>query len=151
MAAGETIHASAVLVEGRGVLLRGPSGSGKSSLALALLLADRERNRLIADDRVALRVRDGRLLAAPPPALAGLIEVRGLGIRRQPHVSPMEIHLVVDLVPAADYPRFPDPAEAIAEIEGVRIGRIRLPAGQADGWIRVVAALAFPAAAADGE
>ena len=55
MAAGETIHASAVLVEGRGVLLRGPSGSGKSSLALALLLADRERNRLIADDRVALR------------------------------------------------------------------------------------------------
>lgn len=141
-----TVHGSAARVGDRGVLIRGPSGSGKSSLVLALLLADRDANRLIADDRVILGVEGGRLLASPPPALAGLIEVRGLGIRRQAHVPQAEISLVVDLSPAAECPRLPRPEAATIEIEGVRLDRLQLPIGLADGWMRVVAALTFPAA-----
>lgn len=138
-----TIHASAVQVAGQGVLVRGASGSGKSSLILALLLADRAGNRLVADDRVVLTTAAGRLVAAPPPALAGLIEVRGQGILRQDHVSSADIALVVDLEPASSCPRMPEVEEAFVEVAGVRIRRIRLPIGQADGWMRVMAAVLF--------
>ena len=142
-----TIHASAVQVAGQGVLVRGPSGSGKSSLLLALLLADRAGNRLVADDRVVLAVAAGRLLAAPPAELAGLIEVRGQGILRQDHVPSAEIALVVDLDPAAECPRMPEAESAFVELAGVRVRRIRLPIGQADGWMRVMAAVLFAPAA----
>lgn len=142
-----TIHASAVQIAGQGVLVRGPSGSGKSSLLLALLLADRTANRLVADDRVVLTTASGRLVAAPPPALAGLIEVRGQGILRHDHVPSAEIALVVDLEPAAECPRMPEVEEAFVEVAGVRIRRIRLPIGQADGWMRVMAAVLFAPAA----
>ena len=78
-----TVHASAVLVGARAVLIRGPSGSGKSRLALELLEAARTGSlrfaRLVADDRVHLEAPGGRLLVRPAEALAGLIEVRGVG------------------------------------------------------------------------
>ena len=84
-----TIHASAVLVGARAVLIRGPSGSGKSRLALALLHAAAQGlipfARLVADDRAHVEAAHGRLLVRPAEALAGLIEVRGLGIRRVPY------------------------------------------------------------------
>ena len=83
-----TIHASAVLVGARAILIQGPSGSGKSRLAMALLDAAGAGlvpfARLVADDRCHLETAHGRLLVRPAPALAGLIEVRGLGIRRVP-------------------------------------------------------------------
>jgi len=139
-----TIHASAVLADGRGVLVRGPSGSGKSSLVLALLIADRARSRLVADDRVRIAVEDGRLFAAPPQEIAGLLEVRGQGILCPPHVFRAEIALVVDLEPAESLSRMPPAEERIARLEGIVLPRLALPAGAADGWIRVLAALAFP-------
>src|SRR6476469_6755115 len=81
-----TIHASAVLVGSRAVLIQGPSGSGKSRLALALLQGAcggaPSFTRLGADDRAHIEAHHGRLLVRPAAALAGLIEVRGLGIRR---------------------------------------------------------------------
>ena len=80
-----TIHASAVLIGARAVLIRGPAGSGKSQLALALLEAEHRARlpfvRLVADDRVQLEAEHGRLLVRSVPALAGLIEVRGYQVR----------------------------------------------------------------------
>ena len=83
-----TIHASAVLVGARAVLIRGPAGSGKSRLALALIQAGGTGalpfTRLVGDDRVHVEAAHGRLLVRPAETLAGLIEVRGLGIRQVP-------------------------------------------------------------------
>src|SRR5262249_61203245 len=80
-----TVHASAVLAGARGVLIRGPAGSGKSQLALALILAAETGllrfARLIGDDRLHLEVHHGRLVVRPAATLAGRIEVRGVGVR----------------------------------------------------------------------
>lgn len=89
-----TIHASAVAVEGRGLLILGPSGAGKSSLALALMA---QGALLVADDRVLLDARDGRLIAACPPPLAGRIEARGVGILSAAAAGPVPVAQVVDL------------------------------------------------------
>src|ERR1700691_4997428 len=96
-----TVHASAVLVGARAVLIRGPSGSGKSRLALELIESARSGSllfaRLVGDDRVYLQAAGGRLLVRPADALAGLIEVRGVGILRLPHEPSAVVGLVVDL------------------------------------------------------
>jgi HPr kinase/phosphorylase len=138
-----TVHAGAVVVDGFGVLVRGPSGSGKSSLLLALLMADPGRNRLVADDRVHLEAVRGRLQARAPASLAGLLEIRGQGIVAVPHIDAVSIDLVVDLEPSALCLRMPDEAAMVTELAGMTLRRLVLPVGQADGWIRVRAALAF--------
>jgi HPr kinase/phosphorylase len=127
-----TIHATAVLVGTRAVLIRGPSGSGKSRLALTLIEAAEARAlpfvRLVADDRVLLDVQHGRLLARPPAALAGLIERRGLGIRTVPYEPVAVVGLVVDLA-AEDARRLPEPAEQETEIGGIKLPRLAVAAG----------------------
>jgi HPr kinase/phosphorylase len=120
-----TIHASAVLVGARAVLIRGPSGAGKSRLAMDLL--DAARNglpfaRLVADDRALIEASHDRLLVRPAPRLAGLVEVRGLGIMRVPYEEVAVVGLVVDL--AADAERLPAEAARRTIIEGVQIARI---------------------------
>jgi HPr kinase/phosphorylase len=100
------VHASLVAHEGRGLLLRGPSGAGKSDLALRLV--DRGFQ-LVADDRVRLRVAAGVVLGSPPAVLAGLIEVRGLGLFRLDHLAEAPVCLVVDLVAAPTMERLPAP------------------------------------------
>ncbi len=121
-----TIHASAVLVGARAVLIRGPSGSGKSRLALELIESARNGSllfaRLVGDDRVHLHAAGGRLLVRPAEALAGLIEIRGVGILRLPHEPSAVVRLVVDL--AADVERLPDAKERRAVLEGVRLPRL---------------------------
>jgi RNase adaptor protein for sRNA GlmZ degradation len=99
----DTIHATAVALEGHAVLLIGPSGAGKSDLALRLI--DRGW-RLVADDRVVLAACAGQLLASAPAVLAGLIEVRGLGIIPET-TAPAPVVLALDLATAPD--RLPDP------------------------------------------
>ncbi|MBZ9938125.1 HPr kinase/phosphatase C-terminal domain-containing protein [Mesorhizobium sp. BR1-1-16] len=136
-----TIHASAALVDGIGVLVRGASGSGKSSLVLALIMADPARNRLIADDRVILTGIGGEIEAAPPEQLAGLIEMRGYGLVRLPYVAPQKIGFVVDLRPGDEIARMPAESERTARFGDVALPRLALPIGQGDGWIRVRAAL----------
>jgi HPr kinase/phosphorylase len=139
-----TVHASAVLVGERGVLIRGPSGSGKSSLLLGLLAGEPAATWLIADDRVILTAAHGRLIAAAPPSLAGQLEIRGQGIVRRPFVSPARLHLTVDLMRLADCERMPSAeAEAIV-LEGVELPRLRLPIAATEGPARVRAALARP-------
>jgi len=146
MAAGAvqpTVHASAVWVDGAGVLIRGPSGCGKSSLLLALLIAAGSTARLVADDRVMVSAEGDRLRAGAPPEIAGWLEIRGQGLVTVPYLSPVSIDLVVDFEPLERCARMPDESEKTAWIEGVSVRRLALPIGQADGWIRVRAALAF--------
>ena len=90
-----TLHATAVARDGRGVLILGASGSGKSGLALGLIARGAQ---LVADDRVVLeRTGGGKLVASAPPAIAGMIEARGLGLLRLPAVARAEVVLAVDL------------------------------------------------------
>ena len=106
-----TVHASAVLVGARAVLIRGPSGAGKSRLALELLDAARDGRlrfaRLVGDDRVHLESANGRLLVRPAQPLAGLIELRGVGLLRRDYEPCAVVGLVIDL-DAADAERLPD-------------------------------------------
>jgi hypothetical protein len=121
----ETIHATCVAVNGRGVLLLGPSGAGKSDLALRLTDIGGE---LVADDRVHLTVADGMLHASPPPALAGLLEVRGLGIVAMPYLAAAPVVLAVDLGgPPPE--RMPPPMRR--EFHGIILPLLRLEAFQA--------------------
>jgi HPr kinase/phosphorylase len=99
-----TIHATAVALAGRAVLLLGPPGSGKSDLALRLIGAGWT---LVADDRVMLQRREKRLLASPPPVLAGRIEARGLGLCRVDHLPEAEVALAVELVRQGEVERLP--------------------------------------------
>lgn len=104
------VHASAVAFDPRaGVLIEGPSGSGKSSLALRLIGAGAN---LIADDRTVLFARDGALFARPPRSIAGLIEARGVGILRLPPCRLARIVLVVQLVPPDQAARLPEAEQA---------------------------------------
>ncbi|HKM86971.1 MAG TPA: HPr kinase/phosphatase C-terminal domain-containing protein [Xanthobacteraceae bacterium] len=122
-----TMHASAVLVGARAALIRGPSGAGKSRLALELIEAARVGAllfaRLVADDRVHLEAAGGRLLARPAEVLAGLIEVRGVGLLRVAHEPRAVVGLVVDLA-AADAARLPDPDKRKTEIDGIFLPRL---------------------------
>lgn len=138
----ETIHACAVLVSGHGVLIRGESGAGKSSLALALLFGGPADATLVADDRVVLSTSGGRVAASVPDAIAGLMEVRGVGIVHLPHVARAAIDLVADLVPLDACPRLPDKGEASVEIGGIQLPRIFIAIGSSDGAPRIRAALA---------
>jgi HPr kinase/phosphorylase len=125
-----TIHASAILVGARALLIRGAAGSGKSSLALALIRGAESGAfaRLVGDDRVHLEAAHGRLLVRPADTLKGLIEVRGLGIRRLPFEPVATVGLVVDLG-AADAERLPLPATAATEIAGIPLPRLAVAPG----------------------
>lgn len=127
-----SIHASAVLVGDRAVLIRGPSGSGKSRLAFDLILAGRAGQlpavTLIGDDRVRLTDRSGRLIVRGVPELAGMIEIRGLGIRTIGCVAEAAVGLVVDL-DAADAERLPPPEALKTLVSRLEIARIPVAPG----------------------
>jgi len=127
-----TLHASAVLVGARAVLIRGPSGSGKSRLALELIQAARGGTlrfaRLVGDDRVHVEAAHGRLLVRPAAALAGMIELRGTGILQLAYEPSAVVGLVVDLAAAAE--RLPGAKQQRTEIEGVALARLAVAVGQ---------------------
>ncbi len=112
-------QASCVAIGGRGLLIEGPPGSGKSSLALALI--DRGAT-LVGDDGVLLELRGGRLWALPPPNIAGLLEIRNVGLATLPAAA-VPVALVVRLDPAA--PRQPEGAEQVV-LAGASVPLIRL-------------------------
>jgi HPr kinase/phosphorylase len=132
MADAPTVHGSAVLVGARAILIRGPAGSGKSRLALGLIRAAQAGHlrmaRLVADDRVRLEACHGRLLARPADALAGLVEVRGLGIRQLPYEPVAVLGWVADLA-ALDAQRMPTSRGVEAVIENVALPRLPVAAG----------------------
>ena len=99
------VHATAIAIEGNAILLRGPPGAGKSDLALRLIDGGA---RLVADDQALLRRADNQVFARAPAEIAGLIEVRGVGILRVDLISEAPIALVADLVPSTQIERIPD-------------------------------------------
>jgi serine kinase of HPr protein (carbohydrate metabolism regulator) len=99
----ENLHASCVATEGRAVLIAGPSGSGKSDLALRLL--DRGFT-LVSDDRTIIRKDGERLIATAPETIKGKLEIRGIGIVDMETVSDIPVALVVELT--SDITRLPD-------------------------------------------
>ena len=99
------IHATAVAINGRAMLLRGMSGAGKSDLALRLIDAGAT---LVVDDQSELIRRGDRLIVRPPGTISGLIEVRGVGIMRIEALAEAPVALIVDLVPPDRVERLPE-------------------------------------------
>jgi HPr kinase/phosphorylase len=129
-----TIHASAVVIGETGILIRGASGAGKSSLARSLIAAGELRGqhaRLVGDDRIRLKAASGRLIAASHPEIAGKIETRGRGILEVAHEPAALIQLVVDLAErCGDLPRIPTKATTISWFGEIQIRRLQLPAAR---------------------
>lgn len=100
------LHASCVSIAGRGVLLLGDSGSGKSDLALRLI---DDGAMLMGDDQVVLVSSSSQILASPAPRLEGLIEARGVGIMRLPYITDVPLALAVKLVAQNAVERMPEP------------------------------------------
>jgi HPr kinase/phosphorylase len=128
------VHATAIAIEGDAILLRGPPGAGKSDLALRLIEGGA---RLLADDQALLRRVDNHVLVRAPAAIAGLIEVRGVGIVCVDSLDEAPLALVVDLVPSAQVERIPDnrfevvlgltiPLIALAPFEASAAAKLRL-------------------------
>ena len=121
-----TIHATCITWSGCGLLIRGASGAGKSRLAHFLI------NRaplfgieacLVGDDRIAIDRRGDALFARVPEAIAGLLEVRGVGLIRLPHVQEARLGLVIDILPKEEIPRLPRPEDLCTPLEGVSLPR----------------------------
>jgi serine kinase of HPr protein (carbohydrate metabolism regulator) len=145
-----TIHASAILIGAKAVLIRGPSGSGKSRLAWDLLQAAEQGTlpfaRLVVDDRALVEAHSnkygGRLLVRPAPTLAGMIEIYGLGVRQLPYEPVAAVGLVIDLA-AADADRLPAEKAEKTTISGVALPRLTVAAGMAAlplvlAWVRTI-------------
>lgn len=119
------VHATCVALRAgrnwRGILLRGPSGAGKSDLALRLVEGG---GRLVADDQTALIPQGRGLVASPPGTLAGLLEVRGVGIVDLPHQESVVLRLIVEAVPPAEVERMPSPESR--ELLGLAVPLVRL-------------------------
>ena len=130
----ELIHACCVAIDGRAVLIAGPSGSGKSDLALRLL--DRGAT-LVSDDYTLVEAQGPRLLACPPPNIAGKIEVRGVGIVERPYAPNVPVALLVDVGGTPE--RLPEPGKKA--IGGIDVPLVALAALEASAPIKVEAAL----------
>ena len=130
----QTVYGTTVAVDGDGVLLRGPSASGKSDLALRLIDSGAA---LVADDQTVVARENGAVVASPPAALAGKMEVRGLGIVTLPALPAAPLKLVVDLDETDAVERLP--ATVSTSLLGVDIPVMRLAAfeGSAPAKIRL--------------
>jgi HPr kinase/phosphorylase len=120
-----SLHATCIALGERGILIRGASGAGKSRVALELLhhaFLARRFARLVADDRVVLSLRSGRLIARGVAATAGLIEQRGFGLMRIAHEPAAVVRLVIDCV--GEQTRLPPPSERIAILLGCNLPRL---------------------------
>ena len=131
----ENLHATAVALDGRAVLISGPSGSGKSDLALRML--DRGFV-LVSDDRTIIRKEGTRLIASAPETIKGKLEVRGVGIVEMEHQNNLPVALVVELT--RDIRRMPDENRE-RMILGIAIPLVNIDAMTASAPSKVAVAL----------
>ena len=137
------VHATAVAIGGRAVLLRGPSGSGKSDLALRLIDAGA---RLVSDDQTRIWRNGNVLMTRAPKPIAGLIEVRGVGIVRLEPLPMARLALIADLVAVQHVERLPEPSSET--IFGLTIPRVAIAPFEASAPIKL--RLALDAATGEG-
>jgi HPr kinase/phosphorylase len=137
------VYGTCIAIGSRAALLRGPSGSGKSDLALrfALETSSLFDAALVADDQVLIERDGGRLIARAPATIAGKIEVRGLGIVTLPFRSEAELRLVIDLSDPDDVPRLPAIEEQAEAFHGLRLPLLRLAAFEASAPLKLRLAL----------
>ena len=146
----KNLHGTCLAVGTRGVLLIGPAGSGKSDLALRLIDqpgrgtgGDLVTTRLVADDQVMVRRSGERILASAPPALKGLMEVRGLGLLSSPALEEVVLRLVFRLVPGTEPERMPGPEFEHMEILGLTLPVLEIDPFQASAPAKVRSAAAL--------
>lgn len=128
MSATENVHATGLVLDKLGLILRGPSGGGKSLLALELIdewEAFGRPAKLVSDDRIDLAMEKGGLVMLAPKTIEGLVELRGRGIVSRPFTRKAPLHLVVDLVPALG--RMIEEDELETELLGVKLARCPVP------------------------
>jgi len=134
------IHATGLVLDKTGLILRGASGSGKSLLALELLDEWEARGlnaKLVSDDRIDVEATPKGLVMHAPKSIEGLVELRGRGIVSRPFASKAPLHLVVDLVDALE--RMVEEDSLITELEGITIARCPVPkAGTVDSRHQVL-------------
>ncbi len=141
------MHATAIAIAGRAALIRGPSGSGKSDLALRCLALPGTDPvpgpaSLVSDDYVELTVAGGRLMVRAPQAIRGRLEVRGIGIVPVAAIEVAEAVLAVDLAgPLEEVTRLPDPVPCVA-ILGVSLPVLKLAPFEASSPLKLLIALA---------
>lgn len=147
--ARELVHGTCVALGNRAALLRGGSGAGKSDLALRFMALPREgelQPLLVADDQVWVETRsDGSLMASPPQAIAGKIEIRGLGILEVPFVAEAPLKLVCDLVGGKDVPRMPPEPWERTVIMGVAVAVVKLDPFEVSAPLKLKLALLLAA------
>jgi serine kinase of HPr protein (carbohydrate metabolism regulator) len=144
--AAETHHGTAIALAGTAVLIRGPSGSGKSDLALrCLALAPTALTAvpamLVADDYVTVTRTGDKLVAEAPATIRGKLEVRGLGIVTVPCLDRAELVLVADLVAPERIERLPDPAPEV-DLAGVKLPLLHIVPFEASAPVKLLLALA---------
>lgn len=139
------VHATAVAIDGRAVLLRGPSGSGKSDLGLRLIDAGAC---LVSDDQCELRRSGDRVLVRAPATILGLIELRGIGIVRLPPLSDVPLALIADLVAPDRVERLPEPRRE--PILGLGVPVVAIAPFEASAVAKLRAVLLTPPEAMEG-
>ena len=133
------LHASCIAIGGRAVLLTGSPGAGKSDLALRLIDSGAQ---LVADDQTMLQREKDMLLASPPAAIAGMIEVRHIGLVKMPFVESIPVRLYVELTPLdARIERLPEPDSIFLLDRPVQ--RLRLPGFAASTPAKIRAVLLY--------
>lgn len=143
--AHEVLHATAIAVGERAALICGPSGSGKSDLALrCLMMGDNQlikgKVRLVSDDYTQVRAQDGTVFLSAPRTIRNKLEVRGYGIVTVPALEVARLVLVAELVGADQIERLPDPMPR-REIAGVSVPVLRLAAFEASAACKLLLAI----------